>query len=452
MVRERAVLFGVEDLEEGACRVPRVRVGELVDLVEDEDGVLRPGPLHALDDPPGKRPDVGPPVPPDLRLVLDPAEADPDVLPAEGVGDALSEARLPGAGRACKEEDRALFLLFEFHDRQVLDDPLLDFLKTVVVAVEHAPGLLNIDRLLLLDRPGQVEQEVKVIPDPLALVVLAAARFKFLQFDERFLPHLFGHRRALDPLPVSVVAGSAVVSVEFFLDNPELLPEHRFPIRPVDLLGRLSGHIDPDLDAFLHPGQEVEELRVASPDRGRFEEFLLIGKVHREERHDEPHDLVDGVHLLDGPGELFGALEVVADLAENRTAVREESGLCLLVEVRYIQNRLADGGEEPVRRREANGLYPHDGLSKDQVAVIRRLHVRYLKQAPRRVERLGRDRFWVRAAPDGEPDRVYGFGSVRRGEQRLSGGRVDLELCPALWIDHGLKERYDHGLSGSDIW
>ena len=207
MVGERAVLFGVEDLEEGTCRIAGVGVGKLIDLVEDEDRVLRPGPLHALDDPPGERPDVGPSVPPNLRLVFDAAEADPDVLPAQGVRDAFAQARLPGAGWAGEEEDRALLLLLEFHDREVLDDPLLDLIEAVVVALEHLAGFVDIDALLLLDRPGEVEQEVEVVSNPLALVVLAAARLKFFELGKRLLPDLIRHRRALDPLTVAFLAG-----------------------------------------------------------------------------------------------------------------------------------------------------------------------------------------------------------------------------------------------------
>ncbi len=250
MVGERAVLLGVEDLEEGACRISRIRDGELVDLVQDEDRVLRAGPFHALDDPAGERPDVSPPVPPYLRLVLDTAEADPDIFSPKRIRDAPPEARLPGAGRAREEEDRALLLLLELHDREVLDDPLLDLLKAVMVALEYAAGLLDIDALLL-GGPGESEQEVEVVSYPLTLMVLAPARLEFLQFGESFLPDLLGHRRALDPLPVAFLAGGAVASVELLLDHPELLAEHRLAVRLPDLLRGFFRHLDPEVDALV---------------------------------------------------------------------------------------------------------------------------------------------------------------------------------------------------------
>ena len=100
MVAEAVVLLRVEDFEQCACRIPVVRRGHLVDFVEDKDRVLCASFLDALDNPPGQGPDVCPPVPADLGFVPDAAKADPDILPAQRLRDALSEARLTGARRS----------------------------------------------------------------------------------------------------------------------------------------------------------------------------------------------------------------------------------------------------------------------------------------------------------------------------------------------------------------
>ncbi len=448
VVRERAVLLGVEDLEEGARRVSRIGDGKFVDLVEDEDRVLRPCSLHALHDPSGQRPDVGPPVPSDLRLVFDAAEADPDVLPPEGVCDALPEACLAGAGRACEEEDRTLLLLFEFHDRQVLDDPLLDLRKAVMVALEDVAGLLDIDALLLLHRPGKVEQEVEVVSDPLALVVLAAAGLEFFELCKCLLPHLVRHRRALDPLPVSLLAGSVVASIELLLDHLQLLPQHRLAVRLTDLVGYLSGNIDPDGDALFQRRQDLEECTVSLPDGGDLEEPLLPGKVYRHERHDESHDPVDGIHRVDGPGKLFGTLEVAAYLVNNCSDIRQNLGPGSLVEIEQIRNGFTGGREEPVFFRERYGRHPVYCLCKDQVSVVCRLDTRDLEEISGSIQRAGRYLRGLCAAVYGQPDRTCGSGISHFGEEPLPGDFVDLELCPAFRIDHRLEERYDHYFSG----
>ena len=108
MVAEGRVLLRVEDFEEGGGGVAAEVGAELVDLVEHEDRVVGRRLANPLDDPPGHGGDVGAAVAADLGLVVHAAQADPDELAAQGLGDALAQRRLAGAGRAGEAEDRAL--------------------------------------------------------------------------------------------------------------------------------------------------------------------------------------------------------------------------------------------------------------------------------------------------------------------------------------------------------
>ncbi len=119
----------------------------------------------------------------------------------------------PGAGRSRKEEDRALLLALQFHDREVLDDPFLDFLKAVVVAFENFSRRLDIDVLLLFGLPREVEDEVEIVPDNGALVVVRAPGLQFPCLRKRLLPDIVGHLLGLDLFPVTVVAGTAFALV-----------------------------------------------------------------------------------------------------------------------------------------------------------------------------------------------------------------------------------------------
>ncbi|OPX68870.1 MAG: hypothetical protein A4E38_01678 [Methanoregulaceae archaeon PtaB.Bin108] len=168
---------------------------------------------------------------PNLRLVTDSPEAYPHVFPAKGIGNALPKARLAGPGRAGEEKDRALLLLFQLHDREVLDDPLLDFFKARMVGVKDFTGCGNINTRLFGGHPGQFEQGVQVIPDHGALVVLAAACLELPSVCQGLLPDLFGHTGLLDPFPVSPVPLTLfILFVEFFLDDLQLLAEHSLPV------------------------------------------------------------------------------------------------------------------------------------------------------------------------------------------------------------------------------
>lgn len=74
MVGETVVLSRVQHLEQGAGRISLKRDSELVDLIEEKNGVSRPGLLHAVENPAGKCPDVGPAMAPDVGLVARPTE------------------------------------------------------------------------------------------------------------------------------------------------------------------------------------------------------------------------------------------------------------------------------------------------------------------------------------------------------------------------------------------
>src|ERR1035441_7809060 len=108
VIRERVVLRRIEHLEKGARGVALEGHAQLVDLVEEEDGVLRPSLLQALDDAAGHRADVCAPVATDVGFVARAAKRDADVLATHRARDGLRDRGLPDAGRADEEEDPPL--------------------------------------------------------------------------------------------------------------------------------------------------------------------------------------------------------------------------------------------------------------------------------------------------------------------------------------------------------
>src|SRR6185369_7296572 len=108
MVLELAVLLGVQHLEESRTRIASEVLTELVDLVEKEQRVRRPGLLNVRDDLAGQRADVGPAVAPDFRLIANAAERLAHELASGCSSDRAAERGLANAGRTDEAQDRAL--------------------------------------------------------------------------------------------------------------------------------------------------------------------------------------------------------------------------------------------------------------------------------------------------------------------------------------------------------
>src|SRR5258707_14851126 len=97
-------------------------------------------------------------MPADRAFVMRPAEADADEFAAGRAGDALAERGLADPRRPDKAQDRAAPAGVQLVDREEFKDTALHLPQPVMVLVEDAARLGDIDRGGGFDRPGQFEQ------------------------------------------------------------------------------------------------------------------------------------------------------------------------------------------------------------------------------------------------------------------------------------------------------
>ena len=178
VVAEGVVLGRVEDLEHRRGGVAAEVGAHLVDLVDHEHRVAGAGVAERADDRPRQGPDVGAAVAADLGLVADAADGDPLELAAEGAGDRFAEAGLADPGGPDEAEDRPRRVRVQFADREVLEDPVLHLLEVVVVGVEDLARVGDVEVVLGLVRPGQLDQPLEVGADD---AVLGRRRRQFLE-------------------------------------------------------------------------------------------------------------------------------------------------------------------------------------------------------------------------------------------------------------------------------
>ena len=137
VIRERLVLLRVQDLQEGRTGIAMEVMGQLVDLIEEENRVGGPAAAHPLEHPPRQGTHVGAPVTPDFGLVSDAPQADAEEFPAEGRGDTAAERGLADPGWTNQAEDGSLQLTDERQDRDMVEDAILHLSQPVVGLIER---------------------------------------------------------------------------------------------------------------------------------------------------------------------------------------------------------------------------------------------------------------------------------------------------------------------------
>ena len=255
VVAERVVLRRVEHLEQRRGRVAAPVGADLVDLVEHDHRVHRPGVAQGADEPARERADVRAAMAADLGLVADAAERHADELASGRARDRLADRRLAGAGRADEREDRAgalvvldAALLAELRDGDVLDDAVLHVVEARVVGVEHLARVLGIEPLLGALAPRDGEQPVEVVADHGRLGRLVAHALEPRELLVGLLEHVLGHL-GLGDLRAVLLDDRALVLAELLADRVELAAQ--------DVLALLL--LDAGLDVLLDAPAHLHE-------------------------------------------------------------------------------------------------------------------------------------------------------------------------------------------------
>src|SRR5581483_8304195 len=91
VIAEGGVLLGIERFQKSRRRIATKIAAYLVDFVQHEDRIVGLGAANALDDLPGQRSNVGPPVTANFRFVMHAAQGQTHELASQGSGNGLAE-------------------------------------------------------------------------------------------------------------------------------------------------------------------------------------------------------------------------------------------------------------------------------------------------------------------------------------------------------------------------
>ena len=281
---EGGILLGVEDFQESRCRVALVVVSELVDLVEDEDGVRRASLLQALDDTAAHRTDIGTAVTADLSLIMHPTEGDTHVLTAEALCDATPEGGLTHPWRAIEAEDGRLHVALELQHRQMLEDTLLDAVESIVLTVKDLLRALEVEVILTEDTPRQLKDRAQILHldrevGALRIEALSLAKFLLIDLSYGFAPELF--LALLTKLFDLIISAGA--SAELLLDGTHLLLEEVLTLLLIHLTARAIEDLLTQRGLRDLIMQTTEHIDRAVIDTIHLEELLTILHAQLEE-------------------------------------------------------------------------------------------------------------------------------------------------------------------------
>ena len=155
MVAEGLVLYGIQHLQHGAGRVTPKIAGHLIDLIQQEDGVLRTRLLDMVQNRARDGADIGAAVSADLRLIPSPAQAPPAEFTAHGMCNGARNAGFSRTRRADKAEDRPFDVLFLLANGQVLHDALFHLIQAEMLIIQRALGIVQIKIILGTNAPRQ---------------------------------------------------------------------------------------------------------------------------------------------------------------------------------------------------------------------------------------------------------------------------------------------------------
>jgi len=140
----------------------------------------------------------------DFRFIPDSSEGNADILPAQGFCHGFAHGSFSGSGRSDQQKNRTLLFLVQFHDGNLLKDPVLHFLQAVMIPVQHFSRFSQINLLLLRRFPFQGGDEVQVFGKHTVFRTVRGFLLESLQHPFRFLPDFLRHVSLFDFLFVVV--------------------------------------------------------------------------------------------------------------------------------------------------------------------------------------------------------------------------------------------------------
>jgi len=194
--------------------------------------------MNAVHNPAGHGADIGPPMTPNIRLIPNAAQADPNVFPLQRARNAATDTGFTRARCTYKKKDGAGLLFLKLHHRDLLNNPVFHLIQAKVVFLQHAFRLVQVDVLRLRLAPFQGGDKVQIVIKHAGFRTVLTLLLQTVQHLLRFLLGLRVHARLFDFLLEFANVGNAfrIHFVQLPLQKFHLPLDGLFPVRLLVLI------------------------------------------------------------------------------------------------------------------------------------------------------------------------------------------------------------------------
>ena len=200
VVRKGVVLFRIQHFQQSAGRVAVVGHPELVHFIQYNNRIGSPALLDPVHDSARHRSDIGSPVSADVCFIPHTAQADTYILPLQRSGNGAADAGLSGTRCTDKQQDGTGLFPVQVHDRNLLQDPVLDLFQSVMIFIQNPGCPVDIDPRHPGLLPVQAGQEIQIVVQIAVFRAVLPLLPHSGQHLVRFLPGRFIHSGILDLL------------------------------------------------------------------------------------------------------------------------------------------------------------------------------------------------------------------------------------------------------------
>ncbi len=267
VVLERIILLRIQHLQQRRRRVAAEVRGHLVDLIQHDHRVLRPGLLHRLNNLSRQRSNVRPAMSANLRLIAHATQRQPHKLSPRRLRNRHPQRRLTYARRSNEAQNRSLRILHQLPHRKKFQDAILDLLKPVVIFIQHRLRVLDRTNFLRPLLPRYRQQPVQIVPAHRRLSRHRRHRLQLLQLLHGLFLHVLGHACFFNLL-LQLVEFTLLAAPKFLLNRFDLLVEVVLFLRALHLA------LHPRLDRAIHVqllNRNVQRVRNARQPHLRIE-------------------------------------------------------------------------------------------------------------------------------------------------------------------------------------